>query len=342
MSIEKEYYINEMNLFIEHITLIVLNSRINKNIKKNNKTISIQLFSIEQKKNFDIEEIYDFIDDYMFLASPNEIRQSINDNNNLYKNYEIDIFITTDNETILIEKWYFSYIDNIEIISEKKQLELQLSTLTRSIYSITRLLPSFQLKISNLKIDYKAYKNYFSNNKFNGNAKFIEIKNKTLKIKIKIEYLIDLNILINDNNENNYKFKRPRFYTVNIDKKSIPSFEVLLTEEEYDSYQNTKRKESKRRKLSHEMDNNILNFLSKEEIKNLSPDESLSSSINSNDSIELNVKVENNFSNNNLMLNDIKEKYKLLKDKCINHQENNIEININKLYIYTILDFNFN
>jgi hypothetical protein len=90
------------------------------------------------------------------------------------------------------------------------------------------------------------------------------------------------------------------------------------------------------------MDNNILNFLSKEEIKNLSPDESISSSINSNDSIELNVKVENNFSNNNLMLNDIKEKYKLLKDKCINHQENNIEININKLYIYTILDFNFN
>ena len=90
------------------------------------------------------------------------------------------------------------------------------------------------------------------------------------------------------------------------------------------------------------MDNNILNFLSKEEIKNLSPDESISSSINSNDSIELDIKVENNSSNNNLMLNDIKEKYKLLKDKCINHQENNIEININKLYIYTILDFNFN
>ena len=89
------------------------------------------------------------------------------------------------------------------------------------------------------------------------------------------------------------------------------------------------------------MDNNILNFLSKEEIKNLSPDESISSSINSNDSIELDIKVENN-SSNNLMLNDIKEKYKLLKDKCINHQENNIEININKLYIYTILDFNFN
>ena len=89
------------------------------------------------------------------------------------------------------------------------------------------------------------------------------------------------------------------------------------------------------------MDNNILNFLSKEEIKNLSPDESISSSINSNDSIELDFKIENN-SSNNLMLNDIKEKYKLLKDKCINHQENNIEININKLYIYTILDFNFN
>jgi hypothetical protein len=343
MSIEKEYYINEMNLFIQHITLIVLNSRIIQKTKKNLKTISIQLFSIEQKKNFDIEEIYDFIDDYMFLASPNEIRQSINDNNNLYKNYEIDIFIIQDNKTILIEKWYFSYIDEIEIISEKKELELQLSILTRSIYSITRLLPIFQLKISNLKIDYKAYKNYFSNNKFNGNAKFIEIKNKKFKIKIKVEYLFDLNILINNNNDNFNKFKRPRFYTVNLDKKSIPSFEVLLTEDEYDSYnQNTKRKDSKRRKLSHEMDNNILNFLSKEEIKNLSPDESISSSINSNDSIELDIKVENNSSNNNLMLNDIKEKYKLLKDKCINHQENNIEININKLYIYTILDFNFN
>ena len=104
---EKEYFNNEMNSFIKHITLIILNSRISQHNLKKERNISLKLYSIEQKKNFDIEEIFDFIDDYMFLASPNQIRQSLNDYNNGCKSYEIDFFIIKDNEYILMEKWYF-------------------------------------------------------------------------------------------------------------------------------------------------------------------------------------------------------------------------------------------
>ena len=42
------------------------------------------------------------------------------------------------------------------------------------------------------------------------------------------------------------------------------------------------------------------------------------------------------------MLTDIKEKYNILKERINTNQANNIGINVNKLYIYTILDFNFN
>ena len=61
--------------------------------------------------------------------------------------------------------------------------------------------------------------------------------------------------------------------------------------------------------------------------------------MNSNISLELNIKVDSSI---NLMLTDIKEKYNILKERINTNQTNNIGINVNKLYIYTILDFNFN
>ena len=61
-EIEKEYFVNEMNSFIKHIFLIILNSRINQNnLDKESKNITLKLFSIEQEKNFDIEEKNKFI-----------------------------------------------------------------------------------------------------------------------------------------------------------------------------------------------------------------------------------------------------------------------------------------
>ena len=342
---EKEYFNNEMNSFIKHITLIILNSRLSENkSKKEKNNISLKLYSIEQEKNFDIEEIFDFIDDYMFLASPNQIRQSLSDCNSGCKSYEIDFFIIKENEYILMEKWYFSYFDDINIHKSKKYLEKKLSCFTRSIYNITRLIPLYQFKTLNYKIDYKAYKNELSNYKFNGNTKFIEISNKTLTIKIKVEYLID-NILKKGNDEMTNTFKRPRFYSLTVKKKSIPSFEVLFTEEEIETNKDENNGKKIGRKLSHNFDreNNIYNYLSKEEIKNLSPNinESCESNntINSNISLELNIKVDSSI---NLMLTDIKEKYNILKERINTNQTNNIGINVNKLYIYTILDFNFN
>ena len=350
MSIEKEYFLNEMNSFIKHLTLIVLNSRISQNnMKKENKNISIQNYTIIQEKNFEIEEIFDFEDEYMFLASPNQIRQSLSEYNNGLKEYEIDIFIKQEKELILMEKWIFSYFDDIEIFKGKNYLEKKLSFLTRSIYFITRFLPLFQKK-NHFNIVFKSFKKD-SPNQFNGNTKMIKISNE-LRVKFKVEYNIEI-FMKNEITQPNNNLIRQRFNSLDIGKKLLPSFEVLLTKEEEELYHNRLSKENKKKSslksrnlsLDIEKENNVFNFLSADEMKNLSPNfnQVLSGlSENSELSLELSIKSDNETSSLNFMINDVKEKYNKLKEKIEINKENHIGINVNKLYIYTILDYNFN
>ena len=80
-------------------------------------------------------------------------------------------------------------------------------------------------------------------------------------------------------------------------------------------------------------------------MKNLSPNfnQVLSGlSENSELSLELSIKSDNETSSLNFMINDVKAKYNKLKEKIEINKENHIGINVNKLYIYTILDYNFN
>ena len=352
-EIEKEYFVNEMNSFIKHIFLIILNSRINQSdLDKESKNITLKLFSIEQEKNFDIEEIFDFEHDYIFLASPNQIRQSLSEYNNGFKSYQIDIFLKEKNNLILKEKWFFSFLDDIQIFIDKIKLEKMLKTLTRSIYSITRLLPLFYIKRNKLQqLEYKAYKNDIINNEFNGKTKIIQISNKKMRINFKVEYLIDHQ----DNKQINIQSKRIRNNSLTLTKKTVPSFEVLLTDDEIEYYKNNSNKNKdkdspKIRKLSHDFDkeNNPYKFLSIDEIKNLGSNLNEkgegSFSDNSASSLELNIKTESlHNSSANIIYNEIKQKYKNFKEKFLNNnQGEKIGININKLYIYTILDFNFN
>ena len=352
-EIEKEYFVNEMNSFIKHIFLIILNSRINQNnLDKESKNITLKLFSIEQEKNFDIEEIFDFEHDYIFLASPNQIRQSLSEYNNGFKSYQIDIFLKKKDQLILKEKWFFSFLDDIQVFLDKMNLEKILNTLTRSVYSITRLLPLFYISKNNLyQFEYKAYTNDITNNEFNGKTNIIQISNKKMRIKFKVEYEVENNHLENKQIYN--KSKKIRFNSLTLTKKTIPSFEVLLTEDEIEFYQkhsNNDKDSPKIRKLSHDFDKQNIRykFLSIDEIKklgsNLYNKDSGSFSDNSGSSLELNIKNDSlHNSSTNIIFNEIKQKYKNFKDKYLksNEGENN-GININKLYIYTILDFNFN
>ena len=351
-EIEKEYFVNEMNSFIKHIFLIILNSRINQNnLDKESKNITLKLFSIEQEKNFDIEEIFDFEHDYIFLASPNQIRQSLSEYNNGFKSYQIDIFLKEKNKLILKEKWFFSFLDDIQIFIDKINLEKILKSLTRSVYSITRFLPLFYIHKNNLQqFEYKAYTNDITNNEFNGKTNIIQISNKKMRINFKVEYQVDNNFKENKLIKN--KSKKIRYNSLTLTKKTIPSFEVLLTEDEIEYYKNNSNEKDspKIRKLSHDFDkeNNPYKFLSIDEIKNLGPNlkykDEGSFSENSGSSLELNIKNDSlHNSSTNIIFNEIKQKYKNFKDKYLksNEGENN-GININKLYIYTILDFNFN
>ena len=351
-EIEKEYFVNEMNSFIKHIFLIILNSRINQsNLDKESKNITLKLFSIEQEKNFDIEEIFDFEHDYIFLASPNQIRQSLSEYNNGFKSYQIDIFLKEKNKLILKEKWFFSFLDDIQIFIDKINLEKILKSLTRSVYSITRFLPLFYIHKNNLQqFEYKAYTNDITNNEFNGKTNIIQISNKKMRINFKVEYQVDNNFKENKLIKN--KSKKIRYNSLTLTKKTIPSFEVLLTEDEIEYFKNNSNdKDSpKIRKLSHDFDkeNNPYKFLSIDEIKNLGSNLNEkgegSFSDNSASSLELNIKTESlHNSSANIIYNEIKQKYKNFKEKFLNNnQGEKIGININKLYIYTILDFNFN
>ena len=229
-----------------------------------------------------------------------------------------------------------------------------LKTLTRSIYSITRLLPLFYIKRNKLQqLEYKAYKNDIINNEFNGKTKIIQISNKKMRIKFKVEYEVENNHLENKQIYN--KSKKIRFNSLTLTKKSIPSFEVLLTDDEIEYYKNNSNKNKdkdspKIRKLSHDFDkeNNPYKFLSIDEIKNLGSNLNEkgegSFSDNSASSLELNIKTDSlHNSSTNIIFNEIKQKYKNFKEKYLNNnQGEKIGININKLYIYTILDFNFN
>ncbi len=351
-EIEKEYFVNEMNSFIKHIFLIILNSRINQNnLDKESKNITLKLFSIEQEKNFDIEEIFDFEHDYIFLASPNQIRQSLSEYNNGFKSYQIDIFLKEKNKLILKEKWFFSFLDDIQIFIDKINLEKILKSLTRSVYSITRFLPLFYIHKNNLQqFEYKAYTNDITNNEFNGKTNIIQISNKKMRINFKVEYQVDNNFKENKLIKN--KSKKIRYNSLTLTKKTIPSFEVLLTEDEIEYYKNNSNEKDspKIRKLSHDFDkeNNPYKFLSIDEIKklgsNLYNKDSGSFSDNSGSSLELNIKNDSlHNSSTNIIFNEIKQKYKNFKDKYLKSNEGkNNGININKLYIYTILDFNFN
>lgn len=94
---------NEMYSFIKHISLIILNSRISQRQKKNI-GIPKTLFSITQKENFDIDDLFQLDSDYTFLSSPTLTAKE----NSNEKVFFIEIYLTGSN--ILVEKWKFSYI----------------------------------------------------------------------------------------------------------------------------------------------------------------------------------------------------------------------------------------
>lgn len=96
---------NEMYSFIKHISLIILNSRINRN-QKENIGIPKTLFSITQKENFDIDDLFQLDSDYTFLSSPTLSARKTKENTNL-RTFIIEIYLTGSN--ILVEKWKFSY-----------------------------------------------------------------------------------------------------------------------------------------------------------------------------------------------------------------------------------------
>lgn len=87
----------QLDSFVKKATLIVLNSRVNKEILEVN--IINNAFMLKEKENFDLE--YLFLDEYCVLGMTND---------NI-KQYTIDIFARNKKTSLLIERWKFEYVE---------------------------------------------------------------------------------------------------------------------------------------------------------------------------------------------------------------------------------------
>ena len=289
------YIANQINSFIKQFSLIVINSRINSNT--NRKYISNNLFNVSQKETFDIDELFNLQEEYTFLSSPLNTLNTIGK-----RSYVIEIYLNCDKKP-LIERWVLTYMPqpNNDSTMNKNYFNKKLNTLIRSCYFITRVLPAYSYKCndSNRYRD-KLYELKVFKHKLNRESSFTslsEVKcykvfNNKIGICVEVKYISTKAIERNDSELVEYDEvdtgqgftlykRRQRFMSASVSKKkSKQSFEVLGFKEDINVVQdyfgsdkgNNKDKHSKR-KLSMQCDssNNLLNILSKDELKQLTP-----------------------------------------------------------------------
>ena len=106
-SLPKIYVNNEMSSFVKHISLIIINSRIsNKQMYNKGTNIPKTEFTITQKENFDIDDLFQLDNDYTFLSSPRTSGLCKKESNEI-RTFCIEIYLT--GLSILVERWIFSY-----------------------------------------------------------------------------------------------------------------------------------------------------------------------------------------------------------------------------------------
>ena len=195
-----------------------------------------------------------------------------------------------------------NFCSDVDIFASNKYLEKKLSTLARSVYLISRLLPCFNLQRDNENALYfKVFKSKRGVGEFNRkfDMKKIKMHNTKLGWKLDIKYASSKDVLskfevgrggqgemgLQEDDENDFDFyvypHRQRFFSESFRKKVNPSYEILNFSTEdpvkmndnYFSCNNTNsHSNSGKRKLSVQVNkDDILHLLSKEEIEGLGP-----------------------------------------------------------------------